>query len=31
MNRELGFTLTQDELAAIDALDGNLPPKEQYA
>jgi diketogulonate reductase-like aldo/keto reductase len=31
VNRELGFALTEDELAAIDALDGRLPPKEQYA
>lgn len=31
VNRELGFALTQEELAAIDQLDGNLPPKEQYA
>ena len=31
MNRELGFALTEREVADIDALDGNLPPKEQYA
>jgi hypothetical protein len=31
MNRELGFALTEQELADIDALDGNLPPKDQYA
>ena len=30
MNRELGFALTEQELADIDALDGNLPPKDQY-
>ena len=30
MNRELGITLTEQELADIDALDGNLPPKDQY-
>ena len=31
LNRELSFALTEAELADIDALDGNLPPKDQYA
>ena len=31
VNQKLGFALTEAELAAIDALDGNLPPKEGYA
>jgi diketogulonate reductase-like aldo/keto reductase len=31
LNRELGFALTEAELSEIDALDGHLPPKDQYA